>query len=210
MCSSKNTFDELRVGSSQPPSPITLWHPQWRKHQKLDILFVRVSPISISFPPYRTCFAHRRIVIERAITRRSALFAREEPKVSSLWCDRAKLKLVEDPVLVFALDEFPIAVRTRPSYFLCVITTIAIGLTFKRSFFRRVPAPKTILIQVHPMSRGCDARDAHELLVACQNDLRRTAGFERCKTDAIQFEGSTENNQRSRTEEGRNRGDNHT
>jgi hypothetical protein len=35
------------------------------------------------------------------------------------------------------------------------------------------------------MSRGCEARNAHKLLVAGQDDLRRAAGFGRRKTEVI-------------------------
>src|SRR5258708_1720280 len=77
-----------------------------------------MSAISISLPLSWTRVVNastaRRTVIESANARRSTLSAREEPKISSLWRDRAKLELVEDPIFVFALNEFPVAIRPPP------------------------------------------------------------------------------------------------
>ena len=112
----------------------------------------------------------RRTKIERARARRSALPAREKTKVTPVRRDRAELELVQDPVLAFAFDELPVAVaattiRRRAVLRSCVgVRLMRLGL--EHGFFGGVPTPKAVLVQVHPMSRGCEARDAHELFVA--------------------------------------------
>src|SRR5713226_6753044 len=163
-----------------------------------------MSAISISLPLSWTRVVNastaRRTVIESANARRSTLSAREEPKISSLRRDRAKLELVEDPIFVFALDEFPVAIRPPPPppFFHVWVSNvgISIGLRFERCFFGGVPAPETVLVQVHPMSRSSEARIAHKLLVTCQDDLRCTTRLGGRKTDVIHFFGQP----RSRTE----------
>lgn len=102
---------------------------------------------------------------------------------------RAKPDLVKDLVLIFALDELPIAIRLPSFRFGVGVSYIGIGLKFKRGFFWRVPTPETVFIQVHALSRSCETRSAHKLFVTRQNDLCRTAGFRRRNADyGVQFD----------------------
>ena len=59
---------------------------------------------------------------------------------------------------------------------------LRLRFALKPGFFRGVPAPETVLFQVHPVSCGCQACDAHELLVARQRDLPCSPRLERRKT----------------------------
>ena len=49
-----------------------------------------------------------RTQIQCSRTHQCTLFCRKEPKVPPVWRDRSELKLLQDPVLAFALDQLPI------------------------------------------------------------------------------------------------------
>lgn len=144
------------------------------------------SPFPLHF--LRNC---RGTEIEPTGTRRSTRLAREEAKVAPLWRDRAKFELVQDPLLTFALDELPVATAHRSRRgassvvirsFLCTGIGVGLRLKLEHGFFGGMPTPKAVLVQVHPMSLGCESRHAHKLVVTCQDDLRRTARLRWRKT----------------------------
>jgi len=145
------------------------------------------SPLPLPFLRHNS----RGTEIEPTGTRRSTLLAREEAKVAPLWRNRAKFELVQDSHLTFALDELPVATAHRSrrgasrivlQSFLRTGIGVELRLKLEHGFFGGMPTPKAVLVQVHPMSLGCESRDAHKLVVTRQDDLRRTARLRWRKT----------------------------
>lgn len=123
--------------------------------------------------------------IECAGARRRPRSVPEETEIAPRGRDGAERELVEDARLAFALHQFPVA---------CADVAIAStpsragadgslrrrrGVGFERGFGRRVPAPETVLIEVQPLPRSGELRDAHELIIAGEHELCSTAGLER-------------------------------
>lgn len=172
-------------GIAKRQAPGYLIHPRVLPATKGDFRPVILSSLGSPFLPlYVLRHNCRQTEIEPTGTRRSALLAREEAKVAPLWGDRAEFELVQDLLLTFALDELPVATARRSHRgasrivlrsFLCAGIDVGLRLRLKHGFFGGMPTPKAILVEVHPTSLSCKSRDTHKLVVARQDDLRRTA-----------------------------------